>query len=63
VYVDGYGSASGTESAPGPGVGPGAGLPADGAAGCCATVGDESAKTAVIEAAASARAGKIIPLR
>src|ERR1700688_2182977 len=61
VYVDGYGSASGRETAPGPGVGPGAGLAAaDGAGACCARPGEESAKTAVIETAASARTGEII---
>src|ERR1700716_886229 len=60
TYVDGYGSANGSETAPGPGVGPGA---ADGAGDgtlCCARLGGGSAMKAAMKTAASTRTGRII---
>ena len=65
TYVDGYGSANGTDSAPGPGVGPGDGAAEAAAAGvdCCAAPGGGSAKKATVQMAASARTRRFIGIR
>src|SRR6202790_4015006 len=60
TYVDGYGSANGTETAPGPGVGPGEGDAAGAAAGCCAALARGSATKAAMQKAAIARTKRLI---
>jgi len=62
AYVDGYGSANGTDSAPGPGVGPagGAGDAAVDGVDCCANPCWGSMTQTTVQTAASARANRTI---